>query len=141
MYGKDITEVKRALESYRGAKELEGEKVLILVSHMLTWSANDKKEKLIVVKEPSVQDNEEGAEEGEEEGEEEGSEENVVEESESKKAEDSDQEGAGEGENEGGEEEQLEEEPIVEEEEVPPEPIYVPWTDADYKDRKAVRKY
>lgn len=45
MFGKDITEVKRAIQSYIVSKELEGEKTLILVSHLLSWHNNLKKEK------------------------------------------------------------------------------------------------
>lgn len=45
MFGKDITEVKRALQSFIVSKEIEGEKTLILISHLLTWHNNTKKEK------------------------------------------------------------------------------------------------
>lgn len=44
LYGNPL-DVRTALEAYSKAKELSGDKVLILVSHVGTWGKNGTKEK------------------------------------------------------------------------------------------------
>lgn len=137
-------EVLRAVEAFSEAKEIEGEKVLILVSNVLTWSANGVNEKEFI-EEPKEEEIPEDAEGNEEDAAEE-MDENDAELAEEKPKVGELQENiiGGENNEEGlpeGEEENKEDEGSVEEEPTPREPVFIPWTDNDYEKRTPLEKY
>jgi hypothetical protein len=139
LYG-NPEDVLTALEAYKKAKELSGEKTLILISGLGCWGKNDKKIKKEPVKEeenPEGQENQAEPPPPEVEPEKE----KTPEADKTKKLggfDDDDDEPPKKEESKVEEppvEEKPAEPPLPEEEEVEKPPEYLPWTDKDFADR------
>lgn len=142
MYG-NPEDVLYALESYRKAKELTGDKVLILISHLGTWGKNGKKEKKDPVKEVPDDGQGDGAP--------------VPDDIPPPPVDDPPKDVVEPKPKMGGFDDDDDPKPAVVEPVAPPpepevkqpdpseeevkEPVYLPWTDKDYKDRAALDQF
>lgn len=140
MYG-NKDDVLFALEAYQKAKELTGEKILILISDLSTWTMNNKKVRKEIEKEqddPDAQPDDQGdgipADEPIDEPPAKPDSAPII-----KGFDDDDDEPKNpnipEPDQPADQVDEPPAEPTVEVEEVPPEPILLPWTDKDYLER------
>lgn len=142
MYG-NPEDVLYALESYRKAKELTGDKTLILISHLGTWGKNGKKDKTDPVKEVQDDGGQDGAA--------------VVDDTPAPPVDDPPKDPVDQKPKMGGFDDdddpkppapepvaapvEPEPKPAEPEEEEVKIPVYLPWTDKDFKDREPLDQF